>query len=481
MKDSKQVVLSGFLWKFFERCGAQLVTFTVSIVLARILAPEVYGIASLVLVIINILEVFVNSGFGSALIQKKDADDTDFSSVFYFNLAFGLTLYVLLYFAAPMIATFYKIPEICKMVRVVGLEVIVFSVKNIQHVYVSKHMLFKKFFFSTLIGTITAAVVGIIMALNGCGVWALIAQYMINSTVDTIVVWITVPWRPKWLFSFSRLKKLISYGWKMLASGLLDTLNADLRDLLIGKFYSTSSLAFYNKGKQLSSAFINNINTSIGSVLFPSMAKIQDDIGLVKRYTQLAIKTCTFIIMPMMAGLAACAEPLVLLLLGEKWLPCVPFIRVFCFTSAFLPVHTSNLNAIQALGRSDLFLKLEIEKKAVGLIFLLITLPISPIVMAYGVLVSSICSQIINASPNKKLLDYHYLEQLKDMLPQISLSLLMGVVVFCVSLLKLSPILTLVIQIPLGVLLYIGGAYIFKIDSLEFVFRTAKQFLKKDK
>lgn len=257
------------IWRFLERCGAQGVTFLVSIVLARLLDPSVYGTVALVTVFTAILQVFVDSGMGNALIQKKDADDLDFSSVFYFNLSACILLYVGMFFAAPLIASFYNMPDLTPVVRVLSLTLIISGVKNVQKAYVSRNLLFKKFFFATLGGTIGAAVIGIWMAWKGYGVWALVAQHLFNATLDTIILWVTVKWRPKRVFSLERLKGLFSYGWKLLVSALLDTGYNNLRSLIIGKLYTSADLAFFNRGKQFPNLVVTNINTSIDSVLLP--------------------------------------------------------------------------------------------------------------------------------------------------------------------------------------------------------------------
>ena len=474
-------VITNFFWRFLERCGAQGVTFIVSIVLARLLDPTVYGTVALVTIFTTIMQVFVDSGMGNALIQKKDADDLDFSSVFYFNMAMCSVLYLIMFFAAPLIASFYRMPELTAIVRVLSFVVVISGVKNVQQAYVSRHLMFKRFFFSTLGGTIGAAVIGIAMAYLGFGVWALVAQMLFNAAVDTTILWITVKWRPKKMFSFQRLKSLFSYGWKLLASSLIDTVYNDLRQLIIGKKYSSGDLAYYNQGKKFPQLIVTNINTSIDSVLLPTMSKAQDDMAAVRSMTRRAIKTSTFLMMPAMIGLAVCAEPLVQLILTETWLPCVLFLRIFCITYAFYPIHTANLNAIKAMGRSDLFLKLEIIKKTVGIIAILITMWISVQAMAYSFLVTTILNQIINSWPNKKLLNYSYLEQVKDMMPQILLSLGMGAAIYAVSFLHLSASLTLLIQIPLGVLVYWSGSRIFHVESYTYIIEMVKNFKKRKK
>ena len=472
-------VLPNFFWRLAERFGAQGVALVVSIILARLLVPEVYGTIALVTVFTQILNVFVDSGFGNALIQKKDADDLDFSTVFYFNVAVCLLLYAGVFLAAPWIARFYNDLALTPVVRVLSLTLIISGVKNVQQAYVSRTMQFKRFFFATLGGTIGAAVIGIAMAYFGFGVWALVAQQIFNATVDTLILWITVKWRPKWMFSWQRLKGLFSFGWKLLASSLLDTVYSDLRQLIIGKLYTSSDLAQYNRGKQLPDLLVNNIDTSINSVLLPAMSQVQDDSARVKSMTRRAMKTSTYVIAPIMMGLAFTAEFVIRLLLTEKWMPCVPFLRIFCITYMFYPVHTANLNAIKAMGRSDLFLKLEIVKKVVGLIVLLSTMWFGVMAMAYSLLFTSITSQIINSWPNQKLLDYSYPEQIRDILPGILLAVLMGCCVYPIQWLGLPDVVTLLIQVPLGAVIYIGVSAVLRLDSYKYVMKEIQPYLKK--
>lgn len=477
MSNSK--VISNFIWRFAERCGAQAVQFIVSIVLARLLMPEVYGTIALITVITTILNVFVDSGMGTALIQKKDADSVDFSTVFYFNMFVCIILYVGLFICSPWIAYFYKDATLTPVIRVLGLTIVISGVKNIQQAYVSKTMQFKRFFFSTLGGTIGAAIIGIWMAYKGFGVWALVTQQIFNAMVDTLILWITVKWRPKKEFSFERLKGLFSYGWKLLASSLLDTVYNNIRQLIIGRMYTPSDLAFYNRGKQFPDLIITNINTSIDSVLLPTMSQEQENKERVKIMTRRAIKTSTYIMAPLMMGLAFCATPVIRLILTEKWLLCVPFMQIFCITSMFYPVHTANLNAIKAMGRSDAYLKLEIIKKVIGMALLLSTMWFGVMAMAYSLLVSSVLSQIINSWPNRKLLNYGYLEQLKDILPGIILAVVMGICVYPVQWIGLSDILILCIQVPVGAIIYIIGSKIFKLESFEYISDMIKPYILK--
>lgn len=478
---TKKKVIGNFIWRFAERCGAQLVTFIVSIVLARLLDPKVYGTVALVTVFTTILQVFVDSGLGTALIQKKDADDLDFSSVFYFNFFVCLILYLCMVIAAPYIADFYNDTSLIPVIRVISLTIVISGVKGIQQAYVSRNMLFKRFFFSTIGGTITSAVIGIAMAYMGFGVWALVIQQLSNTAVDTLILWITVKWRPKKMFSWERLKSLLSFGWKLLCSTLLDTVYNNIRSLIIGKMYSSSDLAFYNQGEKFPKMIVSNINSSIDSVLLPTMASAQDDRERVKNMTRRAIKTSTYIMAPLMMGLVFCATTIVQLILTAKWLPCVPFLQIFCITYMFYPVHTANLNAINAMGRSDIFLKLEIIKKIMGMTLLLSTMWFGVMAMAYSLLVSCVLSQIINSWPNKRLLNYGYLEQVRDFAPGILLAVVMGICVYFAGYIPLPMIVRLLIQIVLGAIIYIGASAVLKLEEFEYLFGMVKKILKRDR
>ena len=481
MNQRSNIVIKNFFWKLAESCGAQVVTLIVSIVLARILEPAYYGQIALVTVFTTIMQVFVDSGLGTALIQKKNADDLDFSSVFYFNLIVCLFLYGVMFFIAPKIATFYKDSTLTALIRAVSLTIVISGVKGIQQAYVSRNMLFKRFFWATLGGTIASAFVGVSMAYAGFGVWAIVVQRLTNATIDTLILWITVKWRPKKTFSWNRLKELLTYGWRLLVSALLGTIYDNLRSLIIGKIYTSEDLAYYNQGDKFPNLIVSNINSSIDSVLLPAMSNAQDEKQRMKAMTRRAIKTSTYIMAPLMMGLTFCAEPIVSLILTDKWLPCVPYMRIFCITYMFWPIHTANLNAIKAMGRSDLFLKLEVIKKIVGMALLLISMRISVMAMAYSLIISSVLSQMINSWPNKKLLDYPYLSQLKDIVPGILLAVFMGICVSFVPSLGLGNIATLAIQIPFGASIYLALSALLKLDSFEYLLGMVKGYFNRHK
>ena len=479
--DKKQSVITNFIWRLLERGGTYVMNFIVSIVLARLLEPSLYGSIALVTAITAILQVFVDSGMANSLIQKKDTDDLDYSSVFYFNLVFCLVLYLGLFLAAPLIGRIYHDASLIPVVRVLGLTIVVSGVKNVQQAYVAKTMQFRRFFFATLGGTIFSAAVGITLAYLGYGVWALVFQQLLNVTVNTAILWLTVDWKPKRMFSWQRLGSLISYGWKLLISQLLDTAYLKLYQFIIGLRYSTADLAYYNKGDQFPNLIMENTNASLDSVLLPVLSSEQDDRERVREMTRRAIRVSTYVLMPLMAGLAVCAEPLIRLLLTEKWLPCVPYMQLFCLYYAFWPLHTANLNAIKATGHSGVFLYLEIIKKVLETAVLLVTMRYGVMAIMLGLLLSGFASVAINAWPNKKLLGYSIPQQLKDTFPALALSLLMGAAILPMTRTGLPDLVKLIIMVPAGVAVYVGGSVLFKLDSFRYIREIAFRLLHRGK
>lgn len=467
--------IKGFFWRFLERCGAQGVNFVVSVILARLLEPNLYGTIALVTVFTAILQVFVDSGLANALIQKKDADKVDFSSVFYLNMAVCSVLYIGMFIAAPHIARYYNDSTLTPVIRVMSLVLIISGLKNVQQAYVSRNMMFKKFFFSTLGGTIFSAILGVGMAYLGYGVWALVAQNLSNMAIDTLVLWFTVKWRPNLVFSLNRIKELMSYGWKILASSLVDTVYNNIRQLIIGKMYSASDLAYYNRGKQIPSAFILNINTSIDSVIFPAMSLKQEDKETLKNMTRRSIRISSYIIWPLMMGVTFAAEPIIKLLLTEKWIEAVPYLRIFCITYAFTPIMTANLNAIKAMGRSDINLILEVIKKILGVVLLVSSMWFGVMAIAYSLLLSTAISLFINSEPNKKLLNYGINEQLKDIMPPALLSVFMGLIIYPFNYLKISSFIIVALQVVCGAIFYVAFSRILKLESFEYIINTISQ------
>lgn len=479
--NQKKKIIFGFIWKLLERGGVQGLQFIIQIILARLLLPSDYGILALVVIFITIANVFIQSGLNTSLIQKKVVDQIDYSSVFYLSLGIATFLYVLLYFAAPFIARFYDNQSLVSVLRVLALTLFPGAFNSIQNAIVSRTMQFKRLFYSSVGAGIISGIVGICLAYLGYGIWSLVFQQLTNQVCITLILWFTVKWRPTLQFSLERVRVLFSFGWKLLVSSLIDTTYRDLRSLIIGKVYTPSMLGYYNRGEQFPKLVISNINGSIQSVMLPVLAAHQDYADRVKSMMRRSIVTSSFIVFPMMVGLAVVAEPLVILLLTEKWLPSVPFLQIFCASFALWPIHTANLQAINAMGRSDIFLKLEIIKKVLGLAILAVSLPFGVYYLALSQIVSGIISSFINAYPNKKLLNYGYGEQVKDILPSLGLSLFMGVAVYMILYLGLSPLITMGIQILLGIIIYVGLAYLFKLECLTYLVQTILGLFKDKK
>ena len=494
----KKTTISGLMWRYLERIGVQLITLIVSVILARKIGPEAYGDIAVTAIFITICNVFVTSGFGVALVQKKDADELDFSSVFYSGLVISIVLYIGLWFVAPYIADFFDVPIVESAIKVLGLRLPISALGTVQNAYVDKHFMFRKYFYSTLIATVLSAIVGITMAFTGFGIWALVAKELTNIVVGKIVLFFVTKWYPKWMFSWKRMCVLMKYSWKILCAGLINTLYTESTSLILAKGYSDAELSYYSKGKSWPQLIGENIDGPINNVLFPVLSKAQNDKDKVKNITRRSIKTSCYVVFAAMVGLAAIAPVFTFVILGADWAGSIPYMQIMCFIYAFYPVHTANLQAIKAVGKSGIYLILEIIKKAIGitvlgtlilLIYLgkqgIIVANISPIWIAVGSMFTTITATIINAFPNRKLLGYSWGEQMKDILPYFGLALLMGAPVYAMNYLYLSlgwnMYLVLVLQVIVGIGLYVGFSRLFKIEQFKYLLQTIKEFFKKRK
>lgn len=465
------MIIQSLIWKYFERTGTQFVQFIVQIILARLLLPADFGVIALLTVFVNLAQVFVQSGFNTALIQAKNPDDRDFSSVFYLSLGVAGILYVVLFISAPAISAFYNMPSLTRVLRVLSLILFFGAVNSIQNAVVSREFKFKQLFFSSLGAILLSGTIGVYLAYSGYGTWALVWQQLTNSFFLCMIMLITVKWRPRLLFSLERLSKLFSFGWKLLVSGLLDTGYREMQNLVIGKMFSASDLGFYNRGRMFPQVVVGNIDGSIQSIMLPALSQVQDDPRRIKEMMRRAITMSAFIIAPLMAGMIATAEPIVRIVLTDKWLPSVPFMQICCISFTFYPIHTANLSAIKAIGRSDIFLKLEIYKKLLGIAVLVVTIILfrSVIAIAWSAVLSGIISTFINAYPNKKLIGYTYTEQLKDLMPSFLISAVMGVCVYFLGFWDAPIYQILLLQILCGVIIYAVLAKIMKIESMTYV------------
>ncbi len=492
----KSKVAKGVMWTLLEKLSTQAVGFIVGMILARLLTPSDYGTVALTSIFFAVANVLVDGGFGNALIQKKDADDLDFNSVFYLNLFMSALAYIALFFAAPWIAVFYKTPELTAIVRVSAICFLFNAVNAIQNAELTKKMLFHLSIRVSLITSFTSAVCGITMAFMGFGVWALVWSSLITGLVGVIARWFIIAWRPKMVFSFQRLKPLFSYGWKMAISALLDRFFVNLNGLLIGKFYTKADLAYVNKGRVLPSLLMNEVDGTLGRVSFPALVLLQDDKAKLRDAMRRMIQCSTFLVFPLMVGVASCSYSLLRLLYGAQWTFAAPYMMLACFTFALYPFATINLRSIMVLGRSDVFLKLEIIKK---------TLQILCIIMAfrYGVFVFMATSAfalgplcvLINSWPNRKLLGYTIGMQLRDVLPTALICIVEAVVVLGFDLFgdTLKPFfgianegmslmvflgVKLMMQFVLGSSMFLGLSYVFQLKPMREYARIVAGMIK---
>lgn len=470
-ENIKSKVLSGLFWKVMENGGTQGIQFLVSVLLARMLTPAESGELMLLMIFITIGNVFVQSGFNTSLIQKQKVDEADYSSAFYISLLIAAFLYLILYAAAPAIGDFYAQPVFCPVLRVLALTLFFGAFTSVQSAMAVKSMEFKKICLASLFSALGSGVIGVSLAAAGGGLWALALQQFFYSFFLMIVLFGLVKWRPRLLFSLKKAGELFSYGWKILCSGLIDTVFNNVYGLVIGKIYNSDMMGQYSRGNQFPALIANNLGAAIQSVMLPAFSACQEDRGKVKSMVRRSIVTSSYLVFPMMAGLIAVAEPMVRLLLTDKYLPCVPMLRLLCIAYATWPLHVANLQAINALGKSEIFLKLEIIKKAVGIAALLISLPFNIYVMVGLKAATDFICIFINAYPNKKLLNYSLWEQGKDVLPSLLLSAVMCAVCYGVQFLVTGPLAALVLQILTGVIVYGGLSWLFRVESFVYLLR----------
>lgn len=471
---SRKNVVSALLWKLIERGGNQIMQMVIQIILARILGPEDFGIMAIVLVFVNIAQVFVLGGFNVALIQKKDADDLDFTSIFYLSLSVSLIFYIVIYVASPTISNFYANEDLTNILRVIGILLFFGAINSIQLAYISRNLLFKASALSSVISMIFSGVAGIYLAYKGFGVWSLVIQQIVYNLINTLILGKLIRWRPMRAFSFSRVKGLFSYGGKILASNLIYRFYLELRTLIIGRVYNASAIGYYQRGEQIPRVLVNNIDGAIQSVILPTLSAYQDDLIKVKNMVRRSLMTSSFFVFPMMIGIAVTSKTIILLLLGEDWIPTHHFLLIFSLTYALWPMITINQQPIRALGRSDLILKTELIKRIIGIIMIIITVPISVEAVAIGFFIERIIETVINAIPNKTLLNYGYLEQVKDILPYLILSLIMGLVVSIFNFISMNLVLKLFLQILTGFIFYFGFSIITKNETLFYLYSSLK-------
>ncbi len=475
--------ISGVIWKTMESGGNQAVRFVISIVLARMLDPENYTTLALLLIFVNIADVFVKRGFSTALVQRKDADNTDFSSVLWASLAIAGILYAALFFGAPYIARFYEEPLITTALRVVSVILFSGAFNSIQSAIITRKLEFRKLCMATLGATLVSGAVGIYMAYAGYGVWALVVQQMLGSFATVVMLWLLDRWKPALVFSMERVKLLFGFGWKLLVSSLLDTGYSSLSSLVIGKRYIGDELAYYNRGRQYPDMVASQLTNVALSVLFPAYAAHQDDTSRVREMVRKTNRSTALMIFPMMAGLAAVATPFVSVLLTNKWLPSVPYLQLMCIVYALYPVEATDLQAINALGRSDLYLKTEIIKKIFGLVALAVSVFAftQPMAIAWAVVFTAVFSMLVTMVVMKQLFAYRYRDQIWDMTPPILLSGIMWAAVYAVSLIALPDLPSMLLQIVCGVAIYLAMAVLLKLESFTYLWQSMRGYFGKRK
>ena len=452
MSDSslRNTTIKGVGWSFTDSLLNQGTSFLVGIILARLLSPEEYGLLGILLIFIVISESIVNSGLSSALIRKQDTIEQDYNTVFITNLILSFVMYAVLFACAPLISLFFEKPQLTILLRVMGIIVIFNALSIVPYTKLTKDIDFKRITYCSFAGSIVSGIVGITMAITNHGVWSLVGQQMSKQLIYSLLLIISNKWKPQIQFSIKRFKELWEFGWKLLVSGLINTIWNEIYKVVIGKCYTPSTLGQYTQAHLYSDIFSRNLSGIIQRVSYPVLSKMQDDKERMKRAYRLVIKVTMLVSFVFMFGLAGCAKQFIYVLIGEQWLPCVGYLQILCFTMALYPLHSINLNMLQVQGRSDLFLKLEIIKKCIAVLPLLLGIFVDIYWMLGGSVIVGWISYYLNAYYSGPYLNYGVIEQIRDLLPSIALSLGMALIVYLIGYLPLSPYALLPIQIVCG-------------------------------
>lgn len=459
MGELKQKTAKGVVWSAVERFSVQGVQFIVMIVMARILTPEDYGLVGMLAIFLAVSQSLIDSGFSQALIRKQDRTEVDNSTVFYFNIAVGLLLYLVLYLVAPAVAVFYDAPALTSVMRVICLSVVINSLVVVQRALYTARIDFRTQAKASLTAAVVSGVVGIAMAYSGFGVWSLVAQQLINLGINAALLWVFSGWHPRLLYSWKSFRGLFSFGSKLMLSGLIDTLYKNIYTLVIGKIFSAGSLGHYTRAHQFADFPSSNLTGIMQRVTYPVLCSIQDDDMRLSDVYRRFLKLSAFIIFPLMTGLSAVAVPFVEIFIGDQWSYCASLLQVLCFAMMWYPIHAINLNLLQVKGRSDLFLRLEIIKKALGVAVLCATVPLGLMAMCYGQILSSIISLVINTYYTGKLIGVGFIRQMKDLFPTLLLSLAM----FTVVLLSVHMIENIYLQLAAGIAVGVATYILFSL------------------
>ena len=462
----KDKTVKGASWTAIDSIARYGITFIVGIVLARLLSPDEYGLIGILTIFINLFNVIVDGGFAHALIRKKDATDEDYCTVFYTNLVISIVLAATLFLCAEPISIFFERGELYDLTRVMSVIVVINALSIVQRTRLTKRIDFKTQTKISIIASVTSGIVGIGMALMGFGVWALVSQQLSSQLLTSILLWLYNKWIPKLVFSWDSFKDLWSFGWKLLASSVIGSLTNDLYNAVIGKCFTPQALGYYTRARHFSGIFSTNISTIVNKVSFPVLSTIQDDRQRLKSAYRRLIKVTMLPTFVLMLGMAAVAKPMILVLIGEKWLTAAQYLQIICFYAMMIPLHTINLISIQVVGRSDITLRLRIIKSAVGLIPIGIGILTNSIIwMLVGSLIVDYFCYYLNTYYSGPLLGYPIHEQIKDIMPSLGVALLMAVPVYFLSYLPISPFVILPVQIILGAALVIMICKFFKLPE----------------
>lgn len=479
----KFATIRALFWKLFEQGGTAAVVLVVQVVMARMLSPQEFGMLAIMLVFVNVGNVIVQSGLNTAIIQAPDTNEEDYSTVFWMAFVISLCLYGAFFFAAPAVAGFYAMPDIVWPLRILTLVLVVNSYNSIQEAIVARSLEFNKTARATIVAGAVSGTCGVVSAAAGWGIWALVVQQLLQQMCKCIALAAQIPWKPRLIFNRFRAARLFRFGWKLLISGVLDQGYQSLSDLIIGKVFTSGELGFVSQGKKYPYYLGAMLDGIIQPVMLSTVSHVQSEVPKVKRLVRRALKTSSFIIAPAMTAFAVAAAPIVDIILGEKWLPAVPFLQMYCFVYALLPIHTTNLQALNGMGRSDLFLKLELIKKAVGLAVICFAAFVVQDLYAIvgGSMLVGVASTFINAHPNKRVIGYSYLEQLRDICPAFLLSIVAGLTSYGMGMvLSWAPELAcLAAQLVVMVVAYLGLAALLRVEELSYLVATMRELLER--
>lgn len=481
MDNLKNKVFTGFIWKFAERFLVQGVTFIISLIIARILEPEDYGILGIILVYTNIATVIVVNGLNAALIQNQNADETDFSTLFYISLIISIFVYLVIYLCSPLIASFYNQEKLKNYLRVLSLILPISSISSIQNAYIGRNMIFRKTFFSSFIASLISGIIGIILAIKGFGTWALIFQMIASQVFICLVQFFIVPWRPKLLFSFKKSIPLLKFGANSLGADLIGTIFNQLNSFILGKWYKPSDLAYYNRGASFPSLISGNVSTIISSVLFPAFSKKGSDLKVIKDTVRKSTQIYAYVLNPIYVGLFAVSHNMISVLLTDKWLPCVPYLCIICIANFLSTISPLDIIALKAIGRSDVVFKLEFIKKPIWLLFIIIASFINTYVLALVLVFSTLMEIIVNGIAIDKLISYSIKEKLIDWFKQIVPSLVMFIGIYFFKFFNINKIIILIIQILLGIAIYCLYSIVTKNECFFYLLNIIiNKFIKKE-